>query len=97
MSCEYLRRYIEEGHKNTNEPLDEASGKALEAFDRALNKDSGLVVHGYLKPGQILLSNNLTTIHGRTPFEDYTGNDGNPIKNIRRLARRTWIVSNNPV
>jgi hypothetical protein len=86
LQCSYLRKYIEQGHKLAGVPLSARHAAAFDAFDALLDERSPLIVGGYLKPGQMLISNNLRTLHGRTGFEDHDD------PNQHRLMLRTWVL-----
>ena len=45
-----------------------------------------------MKPGQLLISTNSHTLHGRTKFKDYTTKDGLPDPEKQRILLRTWTI-----
>jgi alpha-ketoglutarate-dependent taurine dioxygenase len=81
----YLRDYVEIGHGHEEiADLTTTQRAALDALDAELN-DPGLVVQGYLEPGQVLVIDNQRILHGRTPFED----EPDPAR--KRLLLRIWL------
>ena len=87
LRCSYLRTYINEGYRKAKIPLNELDKLALNMMDSSLN-NKDLIVGGYMQPGQLLISNNFYTLHGRTTFEDYEEQDK------KRLLLRTWVLEN---
>ncbi len=86
LSSHYVRSSIEVAHRELGQPLAGADLEALEAFDRAANNERNRIEFD-LKPGQVLLTNNYTTLHARTEFEDFEE------KERKRLMLRLWLVS----
>jgi len=87
LCCSYLRTYINEGHRKEKKNLNELDISALNSMDKLL-EDSSLVTNYLMKPGQLMISNNHFTLHGRTTFEDYAEDDK------KRLLLRTWVIKN---
>jgi alpha-ketoglutarate-dependent taurine dioxygenase len=82
----YLREYIDAGHAHPGAPaLDEDSRFALDCLDGALDGRTAVIARLTLEPGQLLLCNNTSLLHGRTEFTDAE----DPSRN--RLLLRTWI------
>ncbi|HET9140038.1 TauD/TfdA family dioxygenase [Actinophytocola sp.] len=82
----YIREYIETGHLRPGvPPLRPAQRSAMDALDELLARPD-LQTHLRLEPGQLIVINNRTLVHGRTPFEVSPG-DG-----MDRLLLRTWIA-----
>lgn len=86
LSSHYVRSSIEVAHRELGQPLAGADLEALEAFDRAANSPANRIEFD-LRPGQVLLANNYTTLHARTEFEDFEE------KERKRLMLRLWLVS----
>ena len=91
LTCEYLRRYIDDGYKKAGVIQTKEDIAALDAMDSVLYDDS-LALTISLKPGQLLISTNSHTIHGRTQFKDYATKDGLPDPEKQRILLRTWII-----
>ena len=91
LTCEYLRRYIDDGYKKAGVIQTKEDIAALDAMDSVLYDDS-LALTILLKPGQLLISTNSHTIHGRTQFKDYATKDGLPDPEKQRILLRTWII-----
>ena len=70
LTMRYLHYYIEEGHKLADKPLSGGQKRALAAIVRVASRPD-LHAEFALKPGQMLFSNNHTTLHNRTGFEDH--------------------------
>ena len=84
LTCEYLRRYIDDGYKKAGVVQTEEDVTALDALDSVLYDDS-IAYNILMKPGQLVISANYYTLHGRTSFEDFDDQD------LKRLMLRTWI------
>ena len=82
LSCDYLRQYIEDGYRVENEAVPDDVIQALDAMDEHLY-DPQLIVSLPMTPGQIYISNNSFTLHGRTEYEDHP--------NAPRLFLRSWV------
>ena len=91
LTCEYLRRYIDDGYKKAGVIQTKEDIAALDAMDSVLYDDS-LAITILMKPGQLLISTNSHTLHGRTKFKDYTTKDGLPDPEKQRILLRTWII-----
>lgn len=84
VSCRYARSYILGGALKLNTPLTELQKKALDCFD-SIAKREDMALKMEFEPGDIQFLNNLTTVHGRTSYED----DPDPSK--RRFLWRLWL------
>ena len=84
LTCEYLRRYIDDGYKKAGVVQTEEDVAALDSIDSVLYDDS-IAYNILMKPGQLVISANYYTLHGRTSFEDFDDQDS------KRLMLRTWI------
>lgn len=86
----YLRGYVDSGHRRPGvDPLTPAQVRALDALDAVLDR-ADLRTQVRLAPGQLVVVNNRTVVHGRTPFEE------EPDSPRGRLLLRTWIVQHRP-
>jgi alpha-ketoglutarate-dependent taurine dioxygenase len=82
----YLRGYLDSGHRRSGvDPLTPAQVRALDMLDAVLDR-ADLQTRVRLAPGQLVVVNNRTVVHARTPFEDEPGSTRG------RLLLRTWIV-----
>ncbi len=79
----YLRYYIDCGYEKAGYVMDELSRNALDAFDAVANED-GTRVALTLSPGEMLLINNRSILHGRTEYVD-------SVQERRRLVR-VWLT-----
>ncbi|SEG89394.1 Taurine catabolism dioxygenase TauD, TfdA family [Thermomonospora echinospora] len=80
----YLRRYVELGHRQRGAPeLTAGQHAALDAFDAAVDRTRK--IEGRMRPDEVLIVNNLRTLHARTEFVDH------PDPARSRLLLRTWI------
>ena len=78
----YARVMIEPGQAKAGAPLNEEERAAFDWFDALLERDE--IVWTYtLTPGDLLLTHNLATLHGRLAFTD----DGSK----RRVLKRIWM------
>lgn len=78
----YARVMIEPGQKLAAAPLTDGERAAFDWFDALLQRDD--IVWTYtLEPGDLLLTHNLATLHGRLAFSD----DGTK----RRVLKRIWM------
>jgi Taurine catabolism dioxygenase TauD, TfdA family len=85
VTANYLREYIEVGHRQPGVPaLTAAQTRALDRMDELL-RDRTLVIQDRLLPGEIVVVDNTRMLHGRTAFED------GPLPHQRRLLLRAWI------
>lgn len=80
----YARVMIENAAKKRGVPLTAEETEALDWFDALLERPQIVWTHP-LQPGEILLTNNLATLHGRLAFTD----DGTK----RRVLKRIWMRS----
>jgi alpha-ketoglutarate-dependent taurine dioxygenase len=82
----YIREYIDTGHRRAGvPPLRPAQLRAMDVLDELLDRPD-LQAHRRLEPGQLIVINNRTLVHGRTPFEVEPGEGAD------RLLLRTWIA-----
>ncbi len=78
----YARVMVNAGQEKAGAPLTEAELQAFDWFDALLERDE--IVWTYtLEPGDLLLTHNLATLHGRLAFTD----DGTK----RRVLKRIWM------
>lgn len=84
LSCRYVRSPIAAGHKEAGVPLSDAQIEALDLLDR-LSASPELRLAFRMRPGDLLLMNNLCVLHARTQFEDHT----EPQR--RRHMVRLWL------
>lgn len=83
----YLRAYIDSGHRRPGvAPLSPAQLAALDRLDALLDRKD-LHTRRRLRPGQLIVVNNRTIVHGRTAFENERG------AGRARLLLRTWIAA----
>lgn len=83
----YLRAYVDSGHRGPGiEPLSPVQVYAMDRLDALLDR-TDLQSHLRLEPGQLIVVNNRTVVHGRTPFENEPGEGRD------RLLLRTWIAA----
>jgi hypothetical protein len=81
----YLREYVDSGHRRPGiPPLSPAQIRAMDKLDSLLDR-ADLQTHRRLEPGQLIVVNNRTIVHGRTPFQP------EPSEGKARLLLRTWI------
>lgn len=78
----YARVMIEPGMEKAGTPLSESQRVALDRMDEVMARPS-LVFHYALSAGDILINNNLTTLHGRTAYADQRGKP--------RTLKRIWL------
>jgi hypothetical protein len=84
LSCRYVRSPIAAGHRDAGLPLTDLQIEALDCFDR-LASSPDLRISFRLRPGDLLIANNLTVLHARTRFEDHAET------NRRRHMIRLWL------
>ena len=86
VSCRYVAGYIYMAYEELGEELSAFERDALSYFDDvALRPDHMLEFQ--MEPGQLLVCNNLTTLHARRGFDDPPGaGDG-------RLLLRLWLTA----
>lgn len=80
----YNRVFIEAGMERAGRPLAGARRALFDFLDGRM-ADESMVFHHTLQPGEILFSNNLTTLHGRTAYEDW------PEPDRQRHLERSWM------
>ena len=81
LSIRYVRPYITHGLKATGD----SNPRLIEALDALDGFADRVKVTFPLEPGEILLLNNLTTLHARSAFEDW------PEPERKRLLLRLWL------
>lgn len=86
LSCRYVRSPIAAGHKEAGVPLTDAQIEAMDLLDQ-LARAPEMRIHFRLRPGDLLLVNNLVVLHARTQFEDHVEQDR------RRHMVRLWLES----
>jgi len=91
LECAYLRRYIEDGYLTEGIEMGVEEKGTLDALDEVVY-DPSLEFRVKMDPGQLLVSINSRTLHGREPFEDYRRPDGSIDPERQRLKLRTWVV-----
>ena len=83
----YLRVYIESGYSIEKKKMTSEEIAALNALDKEIS-DENLYLSIKFQPGNLFISNNYMTIHGR-PKEGYKDSKLDPHK--QRLMIRTWV------
>lgn len=84
-AARYVRRFIEDSQRHEQAPRLTASQRAaLDAVDEILDSP-GLSLDMDLRPGQVQLINNFTTLHARTAFTDSAA--------APRLLLRLWLAA----
>ncbi len=78
----YARVMVEPGMELAGTPLSETQRAALDRLDDVVARPS-LVFQYALRPGEILINNNLTTLHGRRAYKDASGTP--------RMLKRIWM------
>jgi hypothetical protein len=92
----YLREYLESAHRRRGVPLRDEQLWALDSLDSVLEL-SELQFRCTLKPGEILVIDDLQIFHGRTSFSDFFDalpgepGPGAPERPPRRCFDRLWI------
>ena len=87
VSCRYVREYIlEAGLREGGQVLSEKELEAINFFDAISHRD-GIPIKFLLEPGEAVFINNLTVLHARTRFENFT----DPA--CKRLLLRLWMTS----
>lgn len=76
----YAKVMVEPGMELAGKPLNAEQREALDLLDEILEDESVAFVYG-LKSGEVLLNNNLTTLHGRLAYDD----DPSAPRNLKRL------------
>ena len=87
----YLRRYIEDGYERINKQLTEEDINALDCIDSIIY-NSNNIFEETLEPGQLMITVNSRTVHGRDSYTDYIDSNGNIISEKQRLLFRTWVL-----
>ncbi|MBZ4322111.1 TauD/TfdA family dioxygenase [Streptomyces huiliensis] len=83
LSVRYVRSWITRGQQEHGTPLSTAQTAALDAFDEIL-ADPRMPLRVRLRRGDLLLLDNTTILHGRTPFTDP------PPPHTGRCLTRVW-------
>jgi hypothetical protein len=84
-AARYVRRFIEGSQRHEQAPRLTASQRAaLDAVDEILDSP-GMSLDMNLRPGQVQLINNFTTLHARTAFTDSAA--------APRLLLRLWLAA----
>jgi hypothetical protein len=78
----YARVMVEPGMELAGTPLSETQRAALDRLDEVVASPS-LVFEYQLQPGEMLINNNLTTLHGRRAYDDAPGQP--------RKLKRIWM------
>jgi alpha-ketoglutarate-dependent taurine dioxygenase len=85
----YLRAYIDSGHRRPGiAALPAFQRHAMDRLDALLDR-ADLRAQHRLEPGQLIVVNNRTVVHGRTAFEDEPGEG--------RLLLRVWVAGSRSV
>ncbi|MBU6378259.1 MAG: TauD/TfdA family dioxygenase [Gammaproteobacteria bacterium] len=84
MAIHYARVMVEPGMAKAGKPLSNRQRAALDALDGVLADDSLAFTHR-LGRGEMLVIDNVATVHGRTAFVDGTTPDA------KRLLQRVWM------
>jgi alpha-ketoglutarate-dependent taurine dioxygenase len=83
LQIQYLRRYIEMGHRRACVPFEPEAVRSLDILDELLARED--LRHIYrLRSGEMLVHNNHIMLHGRTAFAD--GHE----RSSKRLLIRLW-------
>lgn len=90
LTCTYLRSYINVGYQTAGKTMTAEDSAALDAMD-AIISDPSMHFGVIMQPGQLMVSNNYVTIHGRTPFNDFDD------AAKARLLLRTWVCEKGAV
>ncbi|HMJ77886.1 MAG TPA: TauD/TfdA family dioxygenase [Iamia sp.] len=89
LTCRYARAIIESAMDEVGEVHDPRTREALDYFDAVASRP-GVAFEAVVQPGQILLANDLVTLHSRRGFDDAPG-EGNG-----RLFLRAWLRPDEP-
>lgn len=90
LTCTYLRSYINVGYQTAGKQMTDEDTAALDAMDKII-EDLSMHFGVIMQSGQLMVSNNYTTIHGRTAFNDYDD------EAKARLLLRTWVCEKGAV
>lgn len=80
----YNRTFLEAGSRMAGRPLDERQVAALDFLDERMQRDE-LVFRYTLQRGEMLVANNLTTLHSRTAYVD------SDQPGLERQLLRSWM------
>lgn len=84
LTIHYIRYLMDPGMVRAGTPPSAAETEILDYIDSILRRDE-LLFQYQLKPGEILIENNLRNLHGRTAFEDQAA------AGKGRELRRIWL------
>ncbi len=84
MAIHYARVMVDAGMAKAGTPLTNRQRAALDALDGVLADESLGLTH-QLERGEMLVIDNVATVHGRTAFVD------GAIPNTKRLLQRVWM------
>jgi len=88
VSCRYVKEYVEIAEdENPDVELTSTERAALAAFE-AMAQHEDLTVRFNLRPGEAILANNYTVLHGRTAFTNHSDH--------KRELLRLWLVTDPP-
>ena len=87
LTIRYVRSFIEAAAVMREEPLTDRQVEALDLVDEIANR-ADVVLETRLEPGEMMITNNYTTLHARTAFRD------DPAAGRARHLLRLWL--NNP-
>ena len=88
VSCRYVKEYIEIAEdEDPSVELTPTEREALEVFETLAQREDLSVVFS-LQPGEAILANNYTVLHGRTTFTNHPGHT--------RELLRLWLVGDPP-
>ena len=85
LSCRYIVNYMQAAAKALGVELPSKFVEALAYFEEVAARDD-IKLSMFVEPGEMILSNNLTTLHGRSTFENESRD---PDK--KRLFLRLWL------
>lgn len=88
VSCRFIRPYIEAAAIELGTPLSADEVRALDLF-QALANSEAFCLKLRLAPGSLVLFNNYTTVHSRTPFVDHD------VEEDKRHLLRLWLLPEN--
>lgn len=89
LSCRYTLNTIFQATEVTGIPLTAEEKSALDAILEIANRPQ-MHINFHLEKGDMLLANNLVTLHSRTAFEDFEEEDK------RRRLLRVWLRAHQP-
>lgn len=83
LQIQYLRQYIEVGHRRVCVPLEPGAVRSLDILDELLGREEFRCIYK-LRRGEMIVLNNHIMLHGRTAFTD--GHE----RRSKRLFIRLW-------